>query len=275
MKTTIKDGKTYAKLADLKPWEKNPKDVTNEDYARLESQYELGEYKPLLVMGDGVVLGGNTRQKLYNAKGVEEAWISPIEFKQEENGKFGAYINGKKQIREFESQEQAMIEYALSDNDQVGRYNSQSLAELVMPYQGDIKLEDYKIDIAHPVNIQSILDALQPPAGGDVLGGGDPTNREQDEGELDSRLDTYLNGTIRQIVLYFTIEEYQDTITRTEKLRKELGFQNNTETFLHLLNFYEDHKELDTIPLPLKDAAPEEEFELEQEDNETTEAKVS
>lgn len=269
MKTIIKDGKTYAKLADLTPWDKNPKDVNKEDYQRLEEQYKLGEYKPLLVMGNGVVLGGNTRTKLYQAKNKEEVWISPIEFKQAENGKWFAYIDGVQQEREFENEDQAMVEYALSDNDQVGRYNSQSLAELIMPHQAAIKMDTYKIDIAHPVSIKSILDALQPTSVDGVLGGNpDIADRDVDQNDLDSRLDTYLNRAIRQIVLYFTIEEYQSTIERLEKIRNNFKFQNNTETVLHLLNFYEKHQELDdTQP---NEAAQESEDEFELEENEAS-----
>lgn len=99
IKTTATDGKTFAKLKDLQPWSKNPKDIAPEDYDRLKLLIDkLGTHKPLLVNQDGIVLGGNQRLKVYVERGDAEVWVSVVTAKTE----------------------QEMLEYALSDNDQFG-----------------------------------------------------------------------------------------------------------------------------------------------------------
>lgn len=54
-------------------------------------------------------------------------------------------------------------------------------------------------------------------------------------------LEGYLNSTIKQIVLLFSNEEYDDVIRRLTGIRRALQAQNNTEVFLHLLEHYETH----------------------------------
>lgn len=159
------DGLTYALLSELHLWEKNPRDVDQEEYNNLVKMTDLGEFDPLLVMvEDGTTLGGNTRSRVYREKGFEKVWISRIRFEfDEETQLWYAYVNDKKAKRTFTTQDQAMLEYALASNSQTGRYNSQALAELAIPYQHVIP-PIYKVTLAYPVKIQSILDSIQPSA---------------------------------------------------------------------------------------------------------------
>lgn len=59
IKTIIKNGQTFAKLSDINPWDKNPKEATPADLGRLEKMLELGDLGPMLVVEDtGVAIGG-------------------------------------------------------------------------------------------------------------------------------------------------------------------------------------------------------------------------
>lgn len=110
LKTFVKDGKTYAKIADLKPWEKNPRDITQDKYENLKWQIEKhGLLNPLKVEPDGNVLGGNMRIKALTELGIDEIWVeikSPkndserMEISLSDNDRAGFYLPDKTRIRE-------------------------------------------------------------------------------------------------------------------------------------------------------------------------------
>lgn len=112
----------------LKAWEKNPRTINNDDFERLKAQIKkLGAYKPLVITEDGTVIGGNMRLKALTSLGAKKIWCSVVEAKDEA----------------------AMLEYALSDNDQAGRYDDVQLAELVTI--NPIESELFKVDLSQAV----------------------------------------------------------------------------------------------------------------------------
>lgn len=127
------------KLDELTLWEQNPRSISEEDFDRLKAQIErLGVYKPILVNQDNIVLGGNMRTRALKSMGVEEVLVSVVQT----------------------ADEGEMLEYALSDNDQVGRYEEQQLAELLSKYQ--ISLELYRVDLGTPSNLQDVVSKFEP-----------------------------------------------------------------------------------------------------------------
>lgn len=155
MNVIVDNGKTYANLSDLKEWEKNPRAIKDKDFQLLKDQITLlGQYKPLLVMNDGTVLGGNMRLKAYKESGgFDKLWVSIIEF-IEKDGLFYAVINGQEQKKPFESILQGMTEYSLSDNDRAGFYQSGELANLV----GETNIDPgiYHIDFSEPLTLEGV-----------------------------------------------------------------------------------------------------------------------
>ena len=89
--------KEYRKLNELKLWDKNPRSIREKDFERLKKQIkELGQYKPLLVLANGTVIGGNMRLRAYqDLQMTEDIWVSTVYPKDEEE----------------------LLKYALSDND--------------------------------------------------------------------------------------------------------------------------------------------------------------
>jgi hypothetical protein len=57
----------------------------------------------------------------------------------------------------------------------------------------------------------------------------------------DERLDTYLNATIKQVVLMFDNDTYDDVIQRLAVIRKRENVETNTLAFLKMLEVYEYH----------------------------------
>lgn len=220
-------GKQTAKVADLQLWDKNPKDVEAADYERLKRQYELGEHSALLITADGTVLGGNTRLRLYRELKQEDAKVNIIEFVQEK-GKTRAIIDGAKAARKFDSEEQAKLEYALSHNGQIGRINREALGELV--HLTPIEAGVYEV-ATYVQSVDDVVHSVSP----------DPIdNRQEDVGTTDTTgVDTFMNGAIKQIVLYFENEEYLSVLNRLDAI-KDTPDENNTSVFLRILKAYED-----------------------------------
>lgn len=65
-------------------------------------------------------------------------------------------------------------------------------------------------------------------------------NRQEDVGTTDTTgVDTFMNGAIKQIVLYFENEEYLSVLNRLDAI-KDTPDENNTSVFLRILKAYED-----------------------------------
>lgn len=74
---------------------------------------------------------------------------------------------------------------------------------------------------------------------GDVGGMTDVKRSADDAGTMDYHQDSFLKGNIKQIMVYFSNEEYVEIIPRIQAALKHLGFDNNTSLFMYLLEFWE------------------------------------
>lgn len=60
-----------------------------------------------------------------------------------------------------------------------------------------------------------------------------------DTDNLGASLDSYLDGNIRQLVLYFKKEEYETVLPRIQAVMEKEGAQSHTEAVLKMLESYE------------------------------------
>ena len=132
-------------LSNLEPWPKNPRGITTAGMERLKRQIlGLGQYKPLIVKPAGkgwfVVLGGNMRLEALKQIGAEKAWVSVV----------------------HPTSEAQELEYALSDNDRVGRYDMGALAKLVLPVKSGLKLEDYAVTLGDETTLPGLMKMFGP-----------------------------------------------------------------------------------------------------------------
>uniref|UniRef100_A0A6M3JVP2 Putative methyltransferase n=1 Tax=viral metagenome TaxID=1070528 RepID=A0A6M3JVP2_9ZZZZ len=139
--TFTQDSKLFTNISNLKNWDRNPRAIKKEDFERLKRQIKEHDiYKPLLITSDGTVLGGNMRFKAYKEIGMEQVWVSIVDPKTEAE----------------------KLKYALSDNDRVGYYVDQDLAELIQEYGVEINLEDYKVDLGQALSLADVLNQFAP-----------------------------------------------------------------------------------------------------------------
>lgn len=228
------NNQTLARVEDLTLYKDNPKFSDATDMKRLEKQAELGEHSPLLVTIYGEVLGGNSRLTFYRKTKREFAWVSVVEFVERE-GKTHVIMNGKLAPRTFDTEGQAKLELALSHNDEIGKYDEEKLAELLHVHPIEMNL--YRIStVVRP--IEDIAFEAGPSA--------NPEDRPEDESDVETnKVDSFMNGAIKQIVLYFDNEQYVDVIDRLDAVRDEDAKgqpENNTDLFLKMLGNYEDNK---------------------------------
>ena len=125
----------YREVESLKFWDKNPRKIKKEDFERLKNQIlSLGQYKPLLITEDGVVIGGNMRLRAYRELGIKTAWVSVVDAKDEET----------------------ILKYAFSDNDRAGYYDDDLLANLSSAFP-DFEWSDYAVDLTPPETLDKVL----------------------------------------------------------------------------------------------------------------------
>ena len=126
-------------LGKLKNWENNPRDISEEAFGeRIEQIKELQPYKPLLINEEGIVLGGNMRLRAFRQLGIKEIECSVVHAPTDE----------------------LMLKYALSDNDQKGRTDSEMLANLIGSIP-EIDLSNYSVHLQEPTSIQDLLDSFR------------------------------------------------------------------------------------------------------------------
>lgn len=66
--------------------------------------------------------------------------------------------------------------------------------------------------------------------------------------DMDERLDTYLEGTIRQVVLLFTPKEFALILARFRQIRElHPDLETNTHVVQYLVDFYVDHHQLPVV----------------------------
>jgi len=70
-----------------------------------------------------------------------------------------------------------------------------------------------------------------------------PNEEEIDLSTLEDTMDTFLNNTIRQIVLYYDTEEHKSVLQRLETVSTDLGLDHDNSTVvLKLLEHYEKNR---------------------------------
>ncbi|PMD94856.1 hypothetical protein BWI97_15780 [Siphonobacter sp. BAB-5405] len=69
----------------------------------------------------------------------------------------------------------------------------------------------------------------------------DPEAKETDQGDLSQSADSYLNGAIRQIVLYFDVEQHKQVLADLAEIGERYGIEeDNSATVLKLIELYRE-----------------------------------
>ena len=127
-------------IDELIEWEDNPRNYTEADLDRLEEQIKLlGVYKPFLINQDNIMLGGHRRKQVLKRLGVQRVSCSVVK------------TDNKAQ----------MMDYALSDNDQVGTTDEQKVIAYVAKY-ADVNTKLFAINSSPMKLVSTVLQQLEP-----------------------------------------------------------------------------------------------------------------
>lgn len=133
--------KEYRKVSSLFNWNDNPRAIKQDRFEELKDRIKRrGQFKPLIITPDGEVLGGNMRLRAFRDLGIDEAWVSVITPENEAD----------------------KIKIALEDNEELGYYEDQAVAELIEKYKGEIDLTKYKLHLGEPKSLEEILQEFSP-----------------------------------------------------------------------------------------------------------------
>lgn len=129
----------------VKEWDKNPRGIIKQDFERLKKHLKkYGQYKPLICFkqnGKYITLGGNMRLKAMQALNISQVKVLEV----------------------IPKNKKEKIELSLIDNDRVGYYEEQALAELIYPFKDELDLGNLKVDLKVPnIDLGNVLDRYAP-----------------------------------------------------------------------------------------------------------------
>lgn len=161
METFLLNNKLYTKIGNLSNWQSNPRNIDEKSFNRLKDQLSLkGQFAPLLVMPDGTVLGGNMRLKALTELGIQDIWITMVNFLANDSGLFIAELDGVAQTQTYASKEDGMLDWAMSHNDDFGWTDSELLANMMPGHQ--IDWSQHALTFDPPQSVQDMLDSVAP-----------------------------------------------------------------------------------------------------------------
>ena len=211
------------KISDLKAYHKNPRKITKEMYDLLSSTLkEYGDLSGIVRnVRTGEVLGGNQRTQFFkdNQKDVEIVYTQKFSKPTPQGTIALGYVMFQGEsfnYREVDWDEKKSERANIIANKVGGFWDNDILAN-----QFDI--EDLKLAGFQDFELGNFQEEIQ-----------------MDTNDLSKNMETYLEGNIKQIVLYFKKDQFDEVMEKMEKLMAEFGVENHTEVFLKLLEEHEN-----------------------------------
>lgn len=213
-------------VKNLKPYHKNPRKITKDEFALLSaSLVEFGDLSGIVLnRATGEVIGGNQRTqffKLHPEKTeikIEQEYLTPTESGTVAQG-YVMYEGERYTYREVQWEAEKAERANILANKAGGTWDFDILANA---FGTDILLasgwKDFEIGFA--------------------------TSRDEetaDTDELKGSMETYLAGDVKNIGLYFSKEDFDEFMGRLDKAATFFGTTSNTETVIKLMEFYEEH----------------------------------
>jgi hypothetical protein len=220
------------KVNTLRHWDKNPRDITEDQFHKLLKQLRYGEVENLIVLTDGTVLNGNRRLDAYNKVGKTEAWVSEVEIVPTDDGKFNIIVDGElakhvypKNIAGtpvvFSSELQAKVELMALGNSHVGTFNDIGLAELLTV--SNVEPDLFEINMGHMTRVEDLVKAFG------------PSDLPQPEPEPEPEVSHAKEDQTRELKIPCTTDEFVYIIAGIKRAKKEGGFNTDSEVLFEAM----------------------------------------
>lgn len=216
-------------LNDLKAYKKNPRKITSEDFKLLgDSLKEFGDLSGVVLnQRTGELVGGNQRTNFFKGDPeavkieVTEEFTPPTDTGTVALG-YVVYKGEKYSFRKVDWDEAKEARANILANKVGGTWDFDMLANA---FDQEMLLESgWK---SFELGFSSR--------------GDDEGNREQDQSELPDSMKSYLDGNIRQLSLFFSVEEFEEVLPKLDKIMAEHELASHTDVFNFLLKHYEDN----------------------------------
>lgn len=211
-------------IKELKEYEKNPRKMTKNDYETLKkSIQEHGDLSGVIFNRQtGNLVGGHQRTNIFKQKNAKVSITEEMERTATGTVAVGfVEVDGEKfSYREVEWDEEQEAKANILANKVSGQWDFDMLA--------------------NAFDIDTLM-----ASGWTSSELGFATTREQDGQDTDKlseSMNTYLEGNIKQVVLFFSAEEFEDVVPRLDKVMDREEVNSHTEAVIKLLEYYEENK---------------------------------
>lgn len=218
-------------LKDIKEYEINPRFITKEKYELLQKTLkEFGDLGGIVVnQRTGEVISGNQRTKTFQENPEENNIVITDTYNEpQKDGTIKrGYIEDKDGLR---------FSYRVVDWDD----DTARRANIAANKAGGFF--DYDV-LANMFPEDDLLNYGFSPEDLDFMPRETKFDeREQDTDQLKESMTSYLEGNVKQIVLYFKGEEYDAVMERINLVMEEDGFESHTDLFIKVFEDYENNR---------------------------------
>lgn len=212
-------------LKELKAYAKNPRKMKKEDFEKLQASLdEFGDLSGVVFNRQtGQLVGGHQRTNIFRQKGANV--VITEEYKKP--SKTGTVAEGYVEL------DGERYSYREVDWNEEQEARANILANKVSG-QWDFDM------LANAFDVDTLL-----ASGWQASELGFATTAEsegKDQDTLSESMESYLSGNIKQVVLYFSAEEFENVVPRLDKIMEAEGVASHTEAFLKMLEHYEGTK---------------------------------
>lgn len=175
------------------------------------------------VWQDNQVRGGNHSLMALRAIKAKPNAVVPQNIQVDIDGHWLAPVASLAHLTETQA-----LAFAIADNRSAAKASQND--ELLFEYLEHLQTEDETLVTGYDDEDYELLRRL--------MATEPVTMQPLDEG-VEAAFDTFMNSTIKQIVLYMDSKQFVETVERLSKIAQAKGLENNTEVVLFLLNDYE------------------------------------
>jgi len=217
----------FYRLHDLKFWDLN---YHKGDVPRVKESFLTFGYNGVLrVWRDNVVYAGNTSLAALLELFTENPKKPPIKIRLTDDGL--EWLVPSDDITHLTRPKAEA--FAIADNNTVARgfIDEAKLADLLIELSANDQ-SGFKGTGYSQEELNTMISESQRAAN---IGGADsPVGTRPEEQE-----NTYLNGTTKQIVLYYEVSEYKIIVDKLQRIGDQLGIDNNTDIITKLIEYFE------------------------------------
>jgi len=222
--TEIPQGNYYEDMDKLILWEDNYNEGDVGLIIQLIKQY--GFVGAIKVWKDNQVRGGNHSLMALRAIKAEKDAKAPANIKiLNVNGNEHWLVPCAPLNHLNETQ---AIAFAIADNRSAAKASQND--EMLFEYLERLQSEDDTLVTGYDDDDYEMLRRLMAT---------EPVTMDTPSEGVSEAFDTFMNSTIKQIVLYMDSKQFVETVERLSKIASAHGLENNTEVMLFLLNEYE------------------------------------